>query len=101
MFLQYCNGGSLADLVSNLVKVGNPLPENVIAYIIKQIANAISCLHKNHVIHRDIKARNILLTTDGYVKLADFGFARYTIHASNQRDNHSHLQTRQCLSYSS
>jgi len=52
------------------------LPEPVIGYILKQITSAVAYLHINHIIHRDIKARNVLLTADGQVKLADFGFCR-------------------------
>jgi len=44
--------------------------------IIAQICEALHAAHRQGVIHRDIKPANILLTTDGRVKLADFGLAR-------------------------
>ncbi len=44
--------------------------------IAQQIASALEHAHKNHIIHRDIKPHNIILTEDGIVKVADFGIAR-------------------------
>jgi serine/threonine protein kinase len=44
--------------------------------VVAQICDALQAAHERGVIHRDIKPANILLTSDGYVKLADFGLSR-------------------------
>lgn len=44
--------------------------------IARQLAQSLFYLHKNRIIHRDMKPQNILIGSDGVIKLCDFGFAR-------------------------
>ncbi|XP_073086148.1 serine/threonine-protein kinase TAO1-like isoform X1 [Manis javanica] len=69
--MEYCSG-SVVDLLEVHKK---PLQEMEIAAIIHGALRGLAYLHSRFMIHRDIKAGNILLTPRGQVKLADFGFA--------------------------
>lgn len=53
-----------------------PLPPEEAARICAAVGRALAYAHSQGVVHRDIKAQNVLLTRDGAVKLADFGIAR-------------------------
>ena len=50
--------------------------EGEIKCFILQILNALKCLESRNLMHRDIKLSNILVSSEGIVKLADFGLAR-------------------------
>ncbi|XP_064173891.1 mitogen-activated protein kinase kinase kinase kinase 3-like isoform X5 [Anguilla rostrata] len=67
--LEYCGGGSLQDIYH----VTGPLSESQIAYVSRETLQGLYYLHHKGKMHRDIKGANILLTDNGYVKLADFG----------------------------
>ncbi|GCC39635.1 hypothetical protein chiPu_0023852, partial [Chiloscyllium punctatum] len=67
-----CNGGSVTDLAKGLLKRGERMSELIIAYILHEALMGLKHLHNNKTIHRDIKGNNILLTTEGGIKLVDF-----------------------------
>lgn len=52
--------------------------EDVARRYFQQLVSAVAFLHKNHIIHRDLKAENLLLSADDTLKLCDFGLARFT-----------------------
>ncbi|XP_030198915.1 mitogen-activated protein kinase kinase kinase kinase 4 isoform X8 [Gadus morhua] len=71
LVMEFCGAGSITDLVKNTK--GNTLKEDWIAYISREILRGLTHLHAHHVIHRDIKGQNVLLTENAEVKLVDFG----------------------------
>ncbi|CAB4423505.1 unnamed protein product [Rhizophagus irregularis] len=81
LVLEYAENG---ELYKNLQKDG-PFTEHKAASYISQIAAALVYLQKKKVIHRDMKPENILLSSDGKIKISDFGWAIHTPDASQRR----------------
>ncbi|MDD3520826.1 MAG: Stk1 family PASTA domain-containing Ser/Thr kinase [Actinomycetota bacterium] len=70
--MEYVEGLSLAEIIE---KQGIINPITAARYSV-QICNALEVAHKNNLIHRDIKPQNIIVTTDGTLKITDFGIAK-------------------------
>ncbi|KAM8725296.1 serine/threonine-protein kinase PAK 6-like isoform 2-T2 [Acanthopagrus schlegelii] len=69
VIMEYLQGGALTHIVSE-----TRLNEEQTATVCEGVLQALSYLHSQGVIHRDIKSDSILLTLDGRIKLSDFGF---------------------------
>ncbi|XP_050531158.1 serine/threonine-protein kinase SIK3-like isoform X2 [Daktulosphaira vitifoliae] len=70
---EYAAGGEIFDY---LVKNGK-MDEPSACHIFRQIVEAVSYCHKKNIVHRDLKAENLLLDIDNNIKLADFGFSNH------------------------
>ena len=73
LILEYCSEGDLY----NYMKTNGKLSESESKRFFIQITQALYFLWMNNLIHRDIKPHNILLTSSGILKVADFGFVKY------------------------
>lgn len=80
LIMDFCDGGDL----HQYIKKNGKFDENNSKQIFLQIVNGIRFLHSNNLIHRDLKPHNILLSSNGNIKIADFGFI--TIDTNNMLD---------------
>lgn len=69
--IAYVEGGSLSDRIDS-----GPLPLATAAAYLREVASALDYAHRQNIIHRDIKPDNILINSEGYTLLADFGIAK-------------------------
>lgn len=74
--MPYVSGGTLAGLLSTMTADHKLMPPGEAVHYLSQAAQAIDYAHGQNVVHRDIKPSNMLLRSDGWLLLADFGIAR-------------------------
>eukprot|EP00005_Dracoamoeba_jomungandri_P011795 CAMPEP_0174271206 /NCGR_PEP_ID=MMETSP0439-20130205/47103_1 /TAXON_ID=0 /ORGANISM="Stereomyxa ramosa, Strain Chinc5" /LENGTH=1098 /DNA_ID=CAMNT_0015361053 /DNA_START=51 /DNA_END=3347 /DNA_ORIENTATION=- len=83
IIMEYVENGSLESV---LAKHGK-FPEPLVATYMAQVVEGVNFLHDQGVIHRDIKGANILISTSGIAKLADFGVSTKLSNISNPEDS--------------
>jgi len=82
--MEFMGGGSLTDILE--LHKHLEIKEEYIARVMLESLKALEYIHSLHRIHRDIKSDNILLDTNGAVKLADFGYTVQLTEAKNKRN---------------
>ena len=98
LVMDYINGGSLSECLTNYkLKRGEPFPQKLIQYFVKQIVKALIYIHSKDIIHRDLKLDNILLDFDptlkeenrdlyeAKIKIIDFGLSTKMIRDENKK----------------
>ena len=72
LVMEYVEGKDLREIINER----GPLSWEEAMGLIDQICEALEVAHDNHVVHRDIKPQNVMITEDGVLKVLDFGIAR-------------------------
>ncbi|MBI1947194.1 MAG: protein kinase [Deltaproteobacteria bacterium] len=70
--IEFVDGGTIHDLLRALKRIPHPAALEIFS----QMLEGLHAAHAEHIIHRDLKPSNLLVTSDGVVKIADFGVAR-------------------------
>lgn len=73
IFLEMVPHGSLASMVRSMQE---PMKEDVARVYVRQLVSALDYIHGKGVVHRDLKCDNLLLTSEGWIKLTDFGASK-------------------------
>ncbi|XP_041374247.1 myosin-IIIb-like [Gigantopelta aegis] len=88
LVMEMCGRGSVTDLSRGLLKQEKRLDEALIAHIMNETLKGLNHLHKNQVMHRDVKGHNILITDKGEIKLVDFGVSGHLERTLGRRKTH-------------
>ena len=89
--MEYVNGRDLRTLLKKAREFGIAFPEQVAGFVVMKVASALDYAHRKRgfddrelkLVHRDISPQNVLLSTEGAVKLVDFGIAKAASKASH------------------
>ena len=74
--MELCPGGDLASKLAALRQRSQRLPEASVWRYLLQVASALRFVHSRKILHRDLKAQNVFVGTDGNVRLGDFGVSK-------------------------
>ncbi|XP_027697768.1 serine/threonine-protein kinase 10 isoform X1 [Vombatus ursinus] len=84
IMIEFCPGGAVDAI---MLELDRGLTEPQIQVICRQMLEALAYLHSKKIIHRDLKAGNVLMTLEGDIKLADFGVSAKNLKTLQKRDS--------------
>ncbi|MBZ3872555.1 F-box/WD repeat-containing protein 11 [Sciurus carolinensis] len=84
IMIEFCPGGAVDAIMLELER---GLTEPQIQVVCRQMLEALSFLHSKRIIHRDLKAGNVLMTLEGDIRLADFGVSAKNLKTLQKRDS--------------
>jgi serine/threonine-protein kinase len=84
MAMEYVDGVNLYELAKRHAERGTRIPVDLCVYLASRVCRGLEYAHKKtdragnplHVVHRDVSPKNVLMSREGFVKLADFGIAK-------------------------
>ncbi|MBL7686097.1 MAG: serine/threonine protein kinase, partial [Deltaproteobacteria bacterium] len=89
--MEFVDGINLREMMNRCKEMGEPLPEDIVVYIISEMCKGLDYAHAKkdndgnplNIVHRDISPQNILLSYEGEVKIVDFGIAKAAMNMSH------------------
>lgn len=80
ILMDLANNGDLSQLIEKQKEKKQFLPENDILSFFVQITSGLQYIHKKNILHRDLKPKNIFLTSQKLIKIGDFGISKSLNH---------------------
>uniref|UniRef100_A0A250YLT1 non-specific serine/threonine protein kinase n=1 Tax=Castor canadensis TaxID=51338 RepID=A0A250YLT1_CASCN len=84
IMIEFCPGGAVDAI---MLELDRGLTEPQIQVVCRQMLEALDFLHSKKIIHRDLKAGNVLMTLEGDIRLADFGVSAKNLKTLQKRDS--------------
>ena len=80
LIMEYMSRGDLMQIMD-----GNPMDDNDVWDILRQLLRGLKYLHDNDIVHGDLKPQNLLVSSCGLIKIADFGLSKIIINENEKQ----------------